>query len=155
MPNYRRYGIPGGCYFFTVNLLERHNTLLVDHIDLLRESVRLCKQKQHFHIDAWEVLPDHTHYIWTLPEGNDDFFQALENDQNAFLQRFTFGRTSFENAHPAWKTRNLAAPFFGTRNFSFHRYMCLGLRKNARADTVTKSTPRNGECQNGRNKSYR
>lgn len=30
MSNYIRYRIPGGCYFFTVNLLERNNTLLVD-----------------------------------------------------------------------------------------------------------------------------
>ncbi len=30
------YRIEGGCYFFTVNLLERKNTLLVDHIELLR-----------------------------------------------------------------------------------------------------------------------
>lgn len=73
MPNYRRLRVPGGCYFFTVNLLERKNTLLVDHIDLLRESVRLCKQKLPFHIDAWVVLPEHMHCIWTLPEGDDDF----------------------------------------------------------------------------------
>ena len=41
MPNYLRYRLKGGCYFISVNLLERNNTLLVDHIDLLRESVRL------------------------------------------------------------------------------------------------------------------
>lgn len=73
MPNYLRYRIEGGCYFFTVNLLERKNTLLVDNIDLLRESVRLCKQKKPFHIDAWVVLPEHMHCIWTLPEGDADF----------------------------------------------------------------------------------
>ncbi len=73
IPNYIRYRIPGGCYFFTVNLLERNNTLLVDHIDLLRESVRLCKQKRPFHIDAWVVLPEHMHCIWTLPADDDDF----------------------------------------------------------------------------------
>jgi len=42
--------------FFTVNLLERINTLLIDHIDFLRGSVRLCKEKRTFHIDAWVVL---------------------------------------------------------------------------------------------------
>jgi len=36
MPDYRRLRIPGGCYFFTVNLLDRNNDLLVEHIDLLR-----------------------------------------------------------------------------------------------------------------------
>ena len=41
MPNYRRYSIPGGTYFFTVNLLERHpNDLLIRPIDVLRQAVK-------------------------------------------------------------------------------------------------------------------
>jgi putative transposase len=36
MPDYRRYRLPGGIYFFTVNLLERYpNDLLIRHVDLL------------------------------------------------------------------------------------------------------------------------
>lgn len=73
MSYYRRYRIKGGCYFFTVNLLERNKSLLVENIDLMRESVRLCKQKRPFHIDAWVVLPEHMHAIWTLPDGDDNF----------------------------------------------------------------------------------
>jgi putative transposase len=73
MPNYRRYFVAGGCYFFTVNLLERQRTLLTDHIDLLRDSVRRVKVLYPFHIDAWVVLPDHMHAIWTLPPDTDDF----------------------------------------------------------------------------------
>jgi len=38
MPDYRRYRIPGGTYFFTVNLLERSpNDLLARHIDTFRQ----------------------------------------------------------------------------------------------------------------------
>jgi putative transposase len=59
--------------FFYRQFVGRNNTLLVDYIDLLRESIRLCKQKHPFHIDAWVVLPEHIHCIWTLPEGDDDF----------------------------------------------------------------------------------
>jgi REP element-mobilizing transposase RayT len=44
MSNYRRNFVAGGCYFFTVNLLERKRTLLTDHIDLLRDSVRRVKR---------------------------------------------------------------------------------------------------------------
>lgn len=33
MPDYRRFRVPGGTYFFTVNLLERKLDLLVRHID--------------------------------------------------------------------------------------------------------------------------
>ena len=73
MPNYRRNFVAGGCYFFTVNLLERQRSLLTDHIDLLRESVRRVRRLHPFHIDAWVVLPDHLHCIWTLPPDTDDF----------------------------------------------------------------------------------
>jgi len=74
MPDYRRYRVPGGTYFFTVNLLERYpNDLLVRHIDLLRAVVREVRTKRPFHIDAWVVLPDHLHGVWTLPPGDDDF----------------------------------------------------------------------------------
>ena len=73
MSNYRRNRVPGGTYFFTVNLLNRKSNLLIDQIDLLRESIRKTKVKKPFHIDAWVVLPEHLHCIWTLPAGDDDF----------------------------------------------------------------------------------
>lgn len=70
---YRRNYVPGGTYFFTVNLLDRDQTLLVDHIDLLREAVRWVKVRRSFDINAWVVLPDHMHAVWTLPEGDADY----------------------------------------------------------------------------------
>ncbi|WGS86328.1 transposase [Methylomonas sp. UP202] len=74
MPNYRRAFVPGGTWFFTVNLLERkNNDLLVLEIDLLRETVRAVRKRYPFHIDAWVVLPDHMHAVWTLPPGDADF----------------------------------------------------------------------------------
>jgi putative transposase len=41
MPDYRRFRIPGGTYFFTSNLLERQSGLLMRHIDALREAILL------------------------------------------------------------------------------------------------------------------
>jgi REP-associated tyrosine transposase len=73
MPNYRRAFVPGGCWFFTVNLLERRQTLLVDHIGSLREAVVRIRQKYPFEIDAFVVLPDHLHAVWTLPDDDADF----------------------------------------------------------------------------------
>jgi len=40
MSNYLRYRVRGGCYFFTVNLLERNKRLLTEHIDALRQAFR-------------------------------------------------------------------------------------------------------------------
>jgi putative transposase len=73
MPNYRRAFVPGGCWFFTVNLLDRRQTLLVDHIAALREAVAATRQSYSFAIDAFVVLPDHLHAIWNLPPGDCDF----------------------------------------------------------------------------------
>ena len=59
MPNYRRSRVPGGTCFFTLNLLDRCCRLLVDHVDVLRESVRSVRTRAPFHIDARVVLPEH------------------------------------------------------------------------------------------------
>ncbi len=70
---YRRADVPGATYFFTVNLAERRKTLLVDHVDVLREATKKVKQNHTFKIDAIVILPDHLHAIWTLPESDADF----------------------------------------------------------------------------------
>jgi putative transposase len=57
MPNYRRAFVPGGCWVFTVNLLERRECLLVDHIASLREAVAATRRTYDFEIDAFVVLP--------------------------------------------------------------------------------------------------
>ncbi len=86
MPNYRRHLLPGGTYFFTVNLLERYpNNLLTSNINLLREVVRYVQWKRPFHIDAWVVLPDHMHAVWTLPDNDFDF----SNRWRLIKQRFS------------------------------------------------------------------
>ena len=73
MADYRRNRVPGGTYFFTVNLYNRRSRLLIEHIDAFREAVRQVRAKQPFHIDAWVVLPDHTHCVWTLPPGDTGY----------------------------------------------------------------------------------
>ena len=47
--------------------------MLVDEIARLRAAVRRTRVERPFHIDAWVVLPDHLHAVWTLPEGDHDF----------------------------------------------------------------------------------
>lgn len=71
--NYRRNRVAGGTYFFTVNLLERDKDFLTKNIDSLRDAVRVTREKLPFHIDAWVILPDHLHCIWTLPKGDADY----------------------------------------------------------------------------------
>ena len=39
MPNYRRIFIPGGTWFFTVNLLERRQRLLTENVNVLKHAL--------------------------------------------------------------------------------------------------------------------
>jgi putative transposase len=84
MPNYRRNRIPGGTYFFTVNLRDRRSGLLVAQIEALREAVRAVRRQSPFDIDAWVVLPDHMHCLWTLPESDSEFPDRWRRIKAAF-----------------------------------------------------------------------
>jgi putative transposase len=85
--NYRRSLVPGGSYFFTVNLEDRRSRLLTDHIDSLRAAFWQAHRQHPFAIEAIVVLPDHLHAIWTLPEGDADFAVRWR------LIKSTFSRT--------------------------------------------------------------
>lgn len=85
MPNYIRPKTSGATVFCTVVLAHRGTTLLVDHIDVLRRAVLETKQKRPFQIDAWVVLPDHMHFVWTLPEGDSAYAIRI----SAIKARFT------------------------------------------------------------------
>jgi len=87
MPDYLRYRVPGGTYFFTITLLERGGDLLVRHIDVLREAVRRTRAERPFHIDAWVVMPDHIHCVLTLPPSD----AAFSNRIKAIKIRFSRG----------------------------------------------------------------
>jgi putative transposase len=91
MPDYRRARVPGGTYFFTVNLQDRRQDTLVRHIDLLRTAVRETRQIRPFYIDAWVVLPDHLHCIWTLPPGYDDFPNRWKAIKIRFVRGIPWG----------------------------------------------------------------
>ncbi|SHG60698.1 transposase [Cognatishimia maritima] len=70
MPNYIRPKIPGATVFCTVVLAQRGATLLVDQINLLRKAIAETRAQRPFDINACVVLPDHMHFVWTLPDGD-------------------------------------------------------------------------------------
>ena len=83
---YRRSYVEGGTYFFTVNLQDRRKSLLVEHIAVLRSAVAVIQRKKPFEIDAWVVLPDHMHAVWTLPENDSDYTSRWREIKKRFSQ---------------------------------------------------------------------
>jgi putative transposase len=74
MSRYRRAVVMGGCYFFTVVTYQRR-AILCDAFmrKALHAAIEEVRASRPFIIDAWVLLPDHLHCIWTLPEGDSDF----------------------------------------------------------------------------------
>lgn len=78
MPNYRRPKIIGGTYFITQVTYQRIPWLCSDlGRRALREAIAKMREKYPFEIDAFVLLPDHFHCLWTLPEGDHDFSVRL------------------------------------------------------------------------------
>ncbi|GHF72857.1 REP-associated tyrosine transposase [Seohaeicola zhoushanensis] len=88
MPNYRRPRAPGATVFFTVCLADRSWTLLTDEIAILREAVRYTRARRPFGIDAWVVLPNHMHAIWTLPADDGNYSERWGAIKARFSKHF-------------------------------------------------------------------
>lgn len=89
MTDYRDNRVPGGTFFFTVRLLDRGSTLLTDHISAFGEAIRQARVRKPFHVDAWVVLPNHAHAIWTLPPGDHDCATRWRAVKIAFSKALT------------------------------------------------------------------
>jgi putative transposase len=74
MSRYRRARTAGACYFFTGVTYRRQPILCDDAVrQALRDAIIQVRETRPFTIDAWVLLPDHLHCIWTLPSGDADY----------------------------------------------------------------------------------
>ena len=74
MSHYRRANTPNATYFFTVVTYRRQIFLCDEPVrNALRNAIRKTQAQYPFKIDAWVLLPDHMHTIWTLPENDPNF----------------------------------------------------------------------------------
>jgi len=71
MSRYRRSPAAGATFFFTVNTYRRKKLLIHPEVrTALREAIKRVRVSMPFTIDAWVLLPDHLHAVWTLPHGD-------------------------------------------------------------------------------------
>ncbi len=88
MPNYRRSTLSGATYFFTV-VTHRRQPILVnpESRTALRQVIEKVRQQHPFTIDAWVLLPDHMHCLWTLPESDADYSRRWGMIKAGFTKR--------------------------------------------------------------------
>jgi len=82
MSKYRRVFEEGYSYFITV-VTHQRNPILVDNIDLLRESFHASKAKFSYQIDAIVILPDHFHMLIT-PQNATDYPKIISTIKSYF-----------------------------------------------------------------------
>ena len=88
MSTYRRARAPGGTYFFTLVTYRRRKLFLDPRArSILRESVKEVHRDHPFKIDAWVLLPEHLHCVWTLPTGDADYSTRLGKIKAGFSKQ--------------------------------------------------------------------
>ena len=125
MPHYIRAYVPGGSYFFTVALLERHRCLLTEHVDVLRAAFISVWRQRPFHIDAIVVLPDHLHCLWTLPPDDADYSTRWRLIKTSFARTLAPGerlsdRRQKKGERGIWQRRFWEHTIRDQRDFNIH-----------------------------------
>jgi len=88
MSNYKRQKSVGGTFFFTVVTYKRKPVLENPVcIKRLRASIKETRRTYPFHIDAWVLLPEHMHCIWTLPDRDGNYSRLWGLIKQGFTKR--------------------------------------------------------------------
>jgi len=87
--------------------------------------VRKVHRRSPFHIDAWIVLPNHMHCLWTLPEGDADFSTRWRDIKTAFSKSLPMAeRRSLVMVEPGergiWQRRYWEHTIGDDRDFAVH-----------------------------------
>ncbi len=79
MPNYRRFFVEGGTYFFTLVTASRF-PLFNDPWAryFLGCAIRQERERRPFETLAIVLLPDHLHALWELPPGDKDYSERWQ-----------------------------------------------------------------------------
>ena len=100
MSRYRRANTSGATWFFTVVTYRRRRFLCDEDVRVaLREAITKVREQYPFNIDAWVLLPDHLHAIWTLPPGDAGFSVRWQQ-----IKRIVTRRCAARLHRDAWMT---------------------------------------------------
>lgn len=89
MADYRRLYLPGGTFFLTLVTYQRQ-PLFTDpnNISRLRHAVASVKKTMPLEIIGAVILPEHLHFLWTLPANDTDYSKRIGKLKVLFTQAF-------------------------------------------------------------------
>jgi len=101
---YRRVLIPGGTYFFTIVTHQRRPIFSTPGaVNLLRRAFLYTIQRMPFTIVASVILPDHMHFVWTLPPESSNYSTRWRLIKSHFTRHWCVQETASENTSRARK----------------------------------------------------
>jgi putative transposase len=80
--NYKRLYLQNYSYYLTV-VTQNRMPILIDNIELLRDSFRRSKKRYDYNIDAIVILPDHLHMIIT-PKNSKEYSKIIAHIKRSF-----------------------------------------------------------------------
>jgi putative transposase len=104
MPEYRRYFVPGGTYFFTLVTLHRAPIFRsADARKILGRVMRAQCQQTPFQTVAVVLMPEHLHAIWTLPPNDDAYSARWQAVKAKFTSEWLKSAESEEDVSPGYR----------------------------------------------------
>jgi putative transposase len=101
---------------------------MVREIGRLRDAVLATRAARPFAIDAWVVLPDHLHCVWTLPDGDADFSTRWGAIKGRFSRGLRAGQMRLSHAarreKAVWQRRFWEHHIRGDADFAAHVRYC-------------------------------
>jgi putative transposase len=145
--NYRRARTEGGTYFFTVVTCQRMKILCKPNsVLLLKKVFAHVKERHPFKIDAFVLLPEHLHCLWTLPERDRDFSKRWRLIKSYFSREYDCREKTApsasrqkKNEQAIWQRRFWEHQIRDERDFKAH---CDYIHYNPVKHGLTKA-PRN------------
>lgn len=112
MANYRRVFADGYSYYITI-VTHKRIPILIDNIELLRESFSKSKKVFNYRINAIVVMPDHLHMVIT-PEKSEEYPKIIgyiksyfsRHCDNAYFKEVTQSSSRYKKRYkPIWQKR--------------------------------------------------
>lgn len=141
MPDYRRWYVEGGTYFFTLVTFDRRIIFdKPDFVAMLREAVAVERATHPFDIRAAVILPEHLHLLVTLPPGDTDYSRRIGRIKTGFTRRlrqagFAIGPGREDGYASVWQPRFWEHTIRDTRDMERH------------VDYIHYNPVRHGYCQ--------
>jgi len=90
---YRRLRIPGATWFFTLVTFGRRQIFNSEiAVSQLQEAIETVNLEMPFRLDAFVIMPDHIHWLLTLPENDSDYSTRIKLIKSKFTKRYLKGQ---------------------------------------------------------------